>query len=234
MDNRNVSSSELNDFIREYEKIKDLKEKYDSGKYNRKELANEIIENVNKAMDLIEVFKIDLYSGRSKYIYTNYISDYYIILYALLKIANNGKTSYILKKLRTKENKQEKNIWLIGDNEILKRFNENSLIDSRVFKHIIVDIINSGFSIVMITNSESHWDIIPENNQIKNADIRKFKVDAFSNLCCYTYDDELALAVDKLSKYIEIYGGDIDNIAIDTVVSNIDNINNEKMLIKRK
>ena len=232
--NDGVSSSDLNEFVLRYEEIKNLKEKYELGKENRKELANEIIDKVNNMFDLMEIFKMDLYSKRSKYIFTNYISDYYIILYALLKIANTGENEYNLKKLKTCDANEKGNIWLIGDKDVLNSINEKEYINAKRLQKMITGIIYNGYSMVMITNFDCQWNVLPVEKEIEDASIKKFKVDAFSNLCCYTYNDELGLAVDKLSKYIETYGGDIDGISIDTIVSRIDNINNEKILSKTR
>ena len=228
------TSSKLMEIIKKYEELKKHEEEYKSNIVQRKELSNTILKEIDNLSYLMDVFKINVRKDRNTYIFNNYISDYFLILYALLKIANQEKRQYILKKLEVLDSMHHEGfIWLIGDRVILNKINNKKKINPSVFKRGITDIINNNYSIVLVTDYVCNWNVIPENIDINNANVNRFKIDgAISDLCCYTYDDELGLAVEKLNKYVEKYGGDIKDISIDNLVSMIDNVDNNKKLIK--
>ena len=109
--------------------------------------------------------------------------------------------------------------------------NYQKIVDLRLFQNKITNLINEGYSMVMITDYEYDWHVFPKEVDIVAAKKTTYKVNGlFGNMKCYTYDDDLGLSVKKLSNYIDIYGGDINNIGIDALINTINN--NQKVLKK--
>ena len=172
------------------------------------------------------------------------VNDNVRALNLLLKLANKEESKYVLKKYITRNigsyetihGDRESGIfkgeiWLIAQNDCLEeidKWSKEELAITDGYQYGITKLINDGYSIIVITNYYDDWCVLPHS--IKNANITKIK-----NICrkdndiyCYTYDDELGEALNKLEDYIEQYDGKIHNISLNTIVDRINNLENIK------
>ena len=245
-DNLKVSKKELSDFAKEYLYIRKLRDKYNSGHCNRKEVGEEILERVKNLNRLIDYFKLDLSGHKELYEFPEYISDYTSVLVALITIANKKEEKYVLKEFpleqqgsyETRHGDRERgifkgNVWVIGDKEALSRIDNSKPMSPNIFKHEITKVINEGYSTVMITSHDYDWSVLPDDDKVEKASTAKFKASGFvSELCAYTHSDELAEAVYKLSAYIDTYGGNISGIGIDDFIDRVNSMEKGKTLSK--
>ena len=185
----------------------------------------------------------NLSKGCERYIFPENISDYVKAINMLLIMANKNEEKYILKKftasqigsLETSNGDRENGmfkgeIWVIGEKEVLDKIDNTNPYYGAQFGLLTTKIVENNHSLVVITDYYYETNVMPYSINTKAKEI-VFNVDGLvSNLCCYTFDDELGMAVDRLSDYIEIYGGDIDNIDINDLISRI----KDKRLIKYK
>ena len=245
--NLEISKEELDEFVKEYISIKELKEKYIKGEENRKKLGEEILLRTCILRDLMGIIERSMVTGEFDYKYPDYISDYYKALDLLIKLANNnGVKKYSLMQLMTKQTASQEtrhgdketkmfegDIWVIGDNNILRNVDNNKCYCCSEFKNAAVNIINENNSLVIITNHYFESSILPRESEVK-SDIRTIDVDGiFSGICCYTYNDELGLAVRQLKNYIDVYGGNINNISTETLVERINEMEKNNKTLKR-
>lgn len=230
-------------FCKEYLKINELKEKYHQSDVNRKEIGKEIIARKKQLEDLSVIFNNDLNRGCVRYVFSEYISDYSKAINMLLMMANQNEGKYILKKftanqigsLETRHGDKESGmfegeIWVIGEKVVLDEIDNTKPYYGAKFGLLATKLVENNHSLAVITNYYYETNVMPYSINTK-AKETVFNVNgSVSNLCCYTFDDELGMAVNKLSDYIETYGGDMDNIEVDDLVKRINGI----QLVKTK
>ena len=236
-----IDGSALFTFCEEYIEINRLKELYKQNDVNRKEIGLEILERKKNLEKLIEVFRNNLGNGCVRYLFPENISDYSKVFNLLLILANENEEKYSLKKfnttqygsLETRHGDKEGGMFngeilVVGEKDVLDKIDNSKPYYGSKFGDLATKIIENNHSIAMITNHYYETNVMPYKGDIK-ARVTVLNVDGtISNLCCYTFDDELGNAVDKLRNYINIYGGDIDNIDINEIVKRI----NQKDLVK--
>lgn len=248
--NFDVSQEELSEFVREFMIINELKEIYTKGESNRKELGQEILTRADSLKSLMNIFERSLSKGNSDYEYPEYISDYNKAFELLLALSNKESNEYILKKFyanqlgsfETRHGDRESlmvdgEIWVIGRKDILNCIDNTKPYYGAEFVRIATKLVNDGNSLAMITNHYYENNVMPQFYDVK-GNFRKFSVAGLiSDLRCYTFEDELESAVDNLSNYIDVYGGNIENIPLDTLVARIKELGKlkgEKVLSKTK
>ena len=243
-----ISEEELLEFIKEYMLVKKLKDEYKKGEVNRKELGREILSRAKNLKVLMRVFEVDLLEDKAIYEWPDYISDYNKILEVLLRLANNGEREYILKEFQAEEygSLETKHgsrsgivrgqVWTIGEKDVLDNVDNSEPYYGFAFRTLTTNIIKDNHSMIVISNHYYESNVLPVEFRI-SATKKKFGVNGIvSDLCCYTYNDELGAAVEKLDNYIENYGGNVDNISVDTIIENINKIDEkeQKILTKAK
>ena len=239
--NSNVTAEELITFITEYKLLKELKEKYASGLYNRKELSQEIIQKTSYLNDLIKIFEFDLSNNKDLYQFPEYITNHYKIFDILLKLANTNTNKYDLKTFYTTQtgsnetihgyketNSSQGETYVLGEKSIINQINDTNFITPSKLQYEITNIINNNYSLVITTNAAYDWHILPQDSELKTNNKIELKTKGFiSNLYCYSYNDDLGQAINKLNNYIQTYGGNVDNISINNLIIKINNLNNE-------
>ena len=237
----NVSQDELNEFVREYLLINELKDDYNEGIVNRKEVGNEILTRGEDLKRLMNIFEQSIFKGKYDYEYPDTISDCNKVFDLLLKLSNESNNKYILKKFcasdfgsfEKKHGDREfgmldGEIWVVGKKEVLDCIDSAKPYYGSEFGILSTELVNDGHSMVMLTNHYYENNVMPYSFAI-NSSFHKFSVKGLMNdLCCYTYDDELGEAVNKLKEYIDVYGGNVDNISINTLILRIEELHNMK------
>ena len=230
-------------FVEEFTKIEKLKEIYQQGMVNRKELGKEILSRITRMKSMMNILVRVLNQNTVKYTYPDYLSDFDKILQILLILANEKSNKYITKKFYTeqfglvekKHGEKESGLFkgeiiVIGEKEVLESISNNKTYYGSSFGLIATNIVKKHYSLVIITNHYYENNVIPCRYDVK-AKLKQFKVAGLaSNLYCYTYDDELGKAVDLLDNYVETYGGNIDNIDMEYLIDCIKG----KQLVKSK
>ena len=230
-----VSSKELNEFIKEFKLINELKEMYKEGIGNRRELGEEILERAEDLKKLMYIFERSLFRDKEVYEYPYNISDYSKVLELLLVLANKENNEYTLKVFQSnnirsfeinhgyRESEElEGDIWVIGKRDVLSNIDNTEPYYGAKFGNIMTKVVEDGNSIVMITNNSYANNVIPHHN-FNCSNYNQFNVSGLiSDLYCYTFDDDLNNAVNQLSNYINTYGGDMDNISLDIILTRIE------------
>lgn len=232
--NFDVSQEELSEFVREFMIINELKEIYTKGESNRKELGQEILQRADSLKFLMHIFEKSLSKGNSDYEYPENISDYNKAFELLLELSNKESNEYILKKFyanqlgsfETRHGDSESlmvdgEIWVIGRKDILNCIDNTKPYYGEEFVRIATKLVNDGNSLAMITNHYDEYNVMPLYYEVKGNYCKFSVAGLISDLRCYTYEDELGSAVDNLSNYIDVYGGNIENIPLDTLVARI-------------
>ncbi len=237
MDSYNNSfENKLNSVLEDYKKLEELTKKYYSGSYNRKEISNEIKKLSTTINSSLELLKIDIFSNNKKFDHSEYISDYRKALNILLTLSNNIDNKYELIKYFIRENKKDTNhdiVWIISEKSILEELDNYDIIDCKVFRDKLNNIVNNGKSVVGFSLSGLNYKLFPYEFPKKEIKMDIFKLNGLlSELKCLTYNDELGNSVQKLRKYVDNYGGDIDNIPLEIIIENINNLDKEKVLKK--
>jgi hypothetical protein len=245
-----VSSKELNEFIKEFKQINELKKMYKEGIGNRRELGEEILERAEDLKKLMYIFERSLFRDKEVYEYPFYISDFNKVLELLLALANKEKNEYTLKVFQSSEIRTFEitkkycksielagDIWVIGKKDVLSSMDNTEPYYGAKFGNIMTKLVEDGNSIVMITNNSYANNVIPHHN-FNCSNYKQFNVTGLiSDLYCYTFDDELNDAVNQLSNYINTYGGNIDNISLDIILTRIEDqekTNDNKVFQKKR
>ncbi len=240
-----IREEELITFVREYLLINELKNQYQEGNSNRKVIAEMIVEKVNDMEALLSVFECDLSKDRETFNHPMYLSDFKKAFSLLLKQANSSEKKYASKTFYTNRRMGHDNresgmpnseIWVIGEKEVLDVLDNTKVYYGAAFGELVDGVIERNHSLVMITNDYQESRVLPTCSEI-DINKRKFRIQDFPNdLCCYTYDDKLGFAVDKLSRYIEVYGGDIRNLSMEMILDRMNNLDysEEKVHFKAK
>ncbi len=235
-DINNVTSYELDEFANEFMEIKALKEKYLNGNCNRKELGAEISKRAANLTYLANIFVKNLDCDSRINDYEDSLNDFDIVMKILIHLASD-KEEYIIKSfstqaigsLETQHGDRETGLFqgeikVIGKKSVLDAIdNTKPYFDPR-FRDLAEKTIRDGNSLVIITNHYYADNVLP---YYCNKEVLKTKFSVYglsSDLCCYTYDDELRHAVLMLDQYIKYYGGNFKNLSIDTVVERIDEL----------
>ena len=187
------------------------------------------------------------------------MKDYYV-LSIILELSNKEEKKYVIKQYNTSElrsitmdycdrilKNEHSLIWVIGLKEVIEKIDEWGSIDSNgypstgqepyhpyAFQHVFTKLINSGDSLIIMTNHSDEYQILPKKGKLKTKVSEKiFKTHPMiSDIYCYTYDDELDRAVSILSKYIDAYNSDVKNISIKTIINRINNLEKEQIKLK--
>ena len=227
----------LLEFMKEALLINELKDNYQSGVLNRKKLAHEIIARTKKAKTLLEI--IDDSLETAEYENQDMITDCPKVLEVILRLANQDGDKYIIKKVYNRDwlkeedrpkyekGKSEDNVsFIIAKREALECIDDNKLL---WFGTYMENLLNNGYSIVITVRTLDGVEIM--SNYLKgNKNVFRLTEDAndayddddygwYSDIGCYTFDDELNQAVNAFKKYISTYGGDLEGISADTIVS---------------
>lgn len=96
-------------------------------------------------------------------------------------------------------------VWIIAKKEVLDKINEwekrIEIIEPEGFKYGITKFIENGYSMAVMTDYVYDWSILPDDYKVKNANIIKISINnEYSDLCCYTHNDELEKAIDIINK----------------------------------
>ena len=177
------------------------------------------------------------------------------ILNLILKLANMNEEKYDLKEYNTSElgsyetvaGDRESvmlhgSVWIITLKEVLESIdiwykNFFYSIEPENFRYGITSIIHQGNPVVMMTDYVYEWCVYPENRDIKNANIETISTTkSVNDICCYTYDDELGRAVEKIKHYLEVYGPNLKEIPMDIIINRINELeeNKEEIFTKKK
>ena len=239
--NYDVSQNELSAFVKEFILINKLKDKYNNGECNRKDLGNEILIKVKDLKRLMDIFGVCLSKDNTDYEYPEYISDYNKVFELLLALSNEEKSEYAFKKFsanqlgsyETRHGDRESlvidgEILVIGRHDILNCIDNSKPYYGAEFGKLITKIVNEGNSIVITTNYRYTNNVMPHFYETKGNHHQFNVAGLISDLCCFTFEDRLGSAVKKLNDYIDIYGGNIENISIDTIISRIKGLNNSR------
>ena len=239
---KSISKEQLLQFLDEYMLIKELKEKYNSKDCNRKEVGLEILERVGYLKSLLRIFSSDLLSDKTLYEFPEYITDYKTVLELLVKLANTAGNDYVLKEfkfdipgiydsLRSDEEKSviHNGIWVIGEKEAIDQINDKKGTKPVVIQSKLARLINSGYSMILCTDYIYYWHILPSEYGLGQVKKTSFRANDLSgDISCYTYDDKLDYAVEKVFDYIRVYGGNVSGLTVDDIIDRINNIENEK------
>lgn len=129
--------------------------------------------------------------------------------------------------------------FVIGKEDALKDIDNDKFYYSTYFHELISKIVKSGSSIAMIADSHFHINnpthLFDVYDLSKKVDVYEFRMSSkvFKGLIYYSgelyilaHNDELSTVARQLKRYIDIYGGDIDNLSIETLISRIAEIEN--------
>ena len=234
----NITKEELLAFAREYLLINELKKSYDKGVENRKELGQEILTREKNLKNVMKILEIEMFSNNDNYLFSNNISDYQKAFDLLLNLSNSN--DYALKVFNFeqlvpnsfKDGRRDAlssgDVWLLGEKEVLNCFEKLDSRSSLSFKELATNLINENHSLIMMPNSYYQSEILPDESRLY-SDKKKFKVNGLmSELYCYTHNDSLGNSVEKLKKYIDVYGGDLTNIPIEVMEKRISELNSIK------
>ena len=231
--NTDVDEQELEAFKNEFIEINRLKALYKTGECNRKEVSEAIKQRVTELRGLLKVFELNIIGDKKTYEYDDSISDYTIALGSILRMANKDEEKYGVRKLTVKQlgipdirrseretSLMKNEVCFIADKQILHSLDYTDRLEPTVFQRGITDLINAGNSVVVVTNHDHNWYVLPKGYDIEEATKQRYKTSgSISDICAYTYDDELGKAMMRFSRYIEEYGGDLSDLTIDDVTS---------------
>jgi hypothetical protein len=239
MKNR-ISEDDIKNFSSVYSKLNSLRDDYHVGKTNRKKVAQEIAKVIKELNDMMIDFSIDLQKDKVVCDLTDVISDYYVAFNLLMELAN-GSDKYELKcfdidpateyeRVRyDRHGQKEGYIWAIGEKEALNKIEEIG--SSHYYKLEFTVLLKEGSSLVFITDENNYAAVLPYDDKSSGFNKRQFMAkNQYCPIMCYTYNDELGLAVNKLSSYIDVYGGDIDNLLIEDLVNRINEVAMDKSI----
>ncbi len=242
--NSRINNEKLSEYTRQYELLMELRENYNKGETNRKDILEEIKRLNKKLKTMLYDFETDLGKDHETYDFPNDITDINMIFNLLLKLTNN---QYVLKCFKVKQNASmetrngekeygviDGHIWVISDKDSIGRINDY---DTRpqYYKNEFTKLVKEHKSIIIITDFCYDWCVLPDNHNmfVKEENYKSFFVKGvISDLRCYYNNDLLGIAVKKLSKYIDVYGGDTENISMDTILERINDLNKEECVLK--
>ncbi len=236
----NISKEELFAFAREYLLINELKKNYDNGVVNRKELGQEILTREKNLKNVMKILEIEMFSNNDKYLFSNNIIDHKKAFDLLLNLSNNGHKEYALNIFNfeqlvpnSRNNTLSRgDVWILAEKEVLNYIKKLNFRSGLKFKELVENLINENRSLIIMSNIYYQNEILPDESKL-DVDKKNFKVnDLTSELCCYVHDDLLGNSVDKLKKYIDVYGGDLTNIPINTIVERVNDLGNENQMKK--
>ena len=158
----------------------------------------------------------------------------------LLGLVNNEEEKYVMKKYITGEigsyetvhgdrvsTRLKGDVWILGTKEVINGFDtwntsEKEPAAPEAFRHAIAETVNNGSSMVVLTDYDYDWCVLPSDYGITSATINKIDVGSIlSNVCCYTYEDELGTAVKKLIKYLRSNGREIKRKPLEMILEQI-------------
>ena len=234
----------LTAFSKEYRIIEELKKLYEKGEVNRKVVGEEITKRMKTLKELLEIFERDL--CESDYRYPEYITDYKKTMQLLLRLANESNDNYCLKafsseqlgSLETQHGDRETGLFIgatlvIGEKEVLDKIDNSKPYYGEELGSILTKVVENNHSLAVITDYYYESNVMPFTFYLKSNNHSFHVKGTFSDLCSYTYDDDLGNAIDKLKSYIDTYGGNIENVSIDTIVSRINGLDIDKDVLKK-
>lgn len=150
------------------------------------------------------------------------IKDYRIVLKSILELSNKNEQKYVLKKYLTTQigsyetihGYREKSfllgsIWTIGSKNAIDEIDDEikeipvGEVEPEGYKFLFTRVIGEGNSLALLTDYTYYWNVFPNGYDLKKTKIDKYKINTqFSDLCCYTYADELGKAVEELPDYL--------------------------------
>ena len=218
--NLEVSDEELNVFVKEYLSIQELKDKYKVGECNRKEVGQEILKRMESLTRLMHFFENSLLRGKDDYYkYPDPIRDYEKVFELLLRLSNKEKEEYRLYDIYRIFDK----LHVIAKTDAFKGIDLRD--DEVVYGALFSKVISAGYSMVLLGGYGYRPYSVPTKVKVHEFSVRHCLIGDFY---AYTYDDALGDAVNKLSKYIEKYGGNVENISLETLLSRIEELDQIK------
>ena len=234
-----MENNELNKIIDE---IKTLDEQYKNSITGRKEI-------IIRIKELIKLFR-SKYDNNSfinemenKYSYRDYyINDYKMVMNLLLKLANNNEDIYGIKEIVATDfvtvNNETKQLYgktlIITNRDVLDTLNSD-LYYYDEFSEVAKEIINKGYSMIIVTYNYFDGKVKPNINSLKNVNTINIKNGGLvGNITCYLHDDSLKTGVESLIDYIDINGPDFENIDEELLYNEIINNFNNRENIKRR
>ncbi len=236
-DYSSLTKEELDVFVKEYLEVSRLHEEYHKGDCNRKELGEEISKRAVYLMNFANFFKSTLYDLERINDCPDTIDDCNKVFELLLHLVNIiGDKEYSIKSFKamtmgsvvkddetTESGLLEEEIRVLGKKSILDAISNEKAYYDPAFREIISEVINKGHSIVMITNHRNEYNIYPRF--VNSCNKMDFDIIGLpGSLHSYTHSDELEYAVLLLDKYIKCYGGILENLSIETLLSRISDL----------
>ncbi|MBQ6323794.1 MAG: GNAT family N-acetyltransferase [Bacilli bacterium] len=176
--------------------------------------AKELIQEVGDSLVIFE------YENQDK------ISDCRKVLEILLELANQNGEKYQIKEVYNREwcNEEDRRFYenrpeksedntslIIAKKEALEELDDNKVL---WFGEYMKRMLSEKYSIVITVKSHRPTNIMSDaldgnKHEFKLDYVREEKNGEFSNIGCYTFDDELNDAVNMLCEYINIYGDEL-------------------------
>jgi len=169
------------------------------------------------------------------------VNDYQKALKIILEQANMNGKKYALREYHCGELgsaetvhgdrvpvRLQGSVWILGQKEMFKRFDswakaKDAQVSAEDYRNELTKTINEGFGVVVFTDYVYDWCVIPSSYSIKEAEITLFEVNSkVSDICCYTYEDELGKAVKIFKAYIKANGSNIKRKPISLINAQID------------
>ena len=223
------SKDNLEEFLENYRAINDLMIEYKKGVKNRKELSKEILEKIDTIHKTINSLQ-NIIDCRDDFLKPDEISDLSELFKILIEISNNEDAKYSVAKINIRQH-----VWSINpfsvdidvDYGLLFICGEKNIIDGidayeeyydSDISDLIQSIIEQKHSVVFIPCA--HNDVIPivssDITQI-NFDLRGYPEKAYG----FVFDDSLGKTIIKMKEYVNVYGGDMDDIPTNVIIDRI-------------
>ena len=240
MFDKNIKDEELNKILYT---IEDLHEYYKNALIGRKELIEAIKKYISLVKKKTSAYNSELKEIEDFYSYRDYyIRDYKQVMRLLLRLANQNNDIYGMKEIVAIDFVNIDNVtkqlygktMIISNKDVLNKIHDDKLYYYDEFSKVSEDIINNGYSIIIVTYNYFDGNVKPKNKlneKVERVDIKNSGM--IGNISCYLHDDDLKKAVNKLIEFININGPDFSNIDEETLYKMICN-NNEKQLVKIK
>ncbi len=127
-------------------------------------------------------------------------------------------------------------VWVVGLKEVLDQIDEcKTSFEPEVLKNQLIRLINSGNSLAVMTDYIYRWNVLPSEFAIREAEITGINAcGVITDLCCYTFDDELGASVKSLKSYVESYDGSIRNVPKEEIIAKLAELDKQSVLTIKK
>ena len=227
-----------------FEEIQFLINQYQLATTGRKQLLIMIREKIALIRKYTNLFNQELDKIETYYSYRDYyVSDYKLVMRLLLRLANEEKNIYDMKKIIATDfirtNGDEfKQIYgetlIIGEKKVLDLIDDKRLYIDNEFSDISSRIISNGNSLIIVTYNYFNGNVKPKYNSLSNVTKACIKNGGMvGDISCFLHNGALKISVDKFVKYIDVNGPDFQNIDENILYDLILNMNTKaKAFIK--